>query len=341
MVAPPPSWYNHRVNPNLLSAFPVVCPVCRKSDDDGLHLHTVEPEGPGHLLCVGCGFAFPLIDGIPLLAKDLGGLVRSNGLALLDGAVSASVAATLALAGDDDDAWQKMLEGLSTWGLSHWGDVAEPRAVFGFREFFDHLTRRAMHPVENAVELGCGFGRGLAALSLGAERVVGVDISVAALKRARRLLAGEAQELPVRVAGRHYDVARLSPQDRCENVLLLAADALDPPLPPGIFERVVSLNLLDTIPRPRALLGVMDGLCAPGGELIVASPFCWQTGIVDEGERIGDRDPADALMGLLESGTGLSGPYTIEESFDLHWTLRRDARQDLGYSVHWIRARKV
>jgi len=91
---------------------------------------------------------------------------------------------------------------------------------------------------------------------------------------------------------------------------------------------------------PRILLAVADQLCAPGGELILTSPFSWQSGVVDEDARLGEHDPAAALAAELQGGR-LSARYAVEEEADLAWWLRRDARSGNLYSVYFVRARKT
>jgi hypothetical protein len=98
--------------------------------------------------------------------------------------------------------------------------------------------------------------------------------------------------------------------------------------------------MLDSVRQPRQLLSVVDALCAPGGELLLASPYAWQSSVVDEGERIGGPDPGAALVAILTSGDGLGGRYEIADEADLPWTLRRDARSSVTYRIHYVRARR-
>src|SRR6185503_4109279 len=113
---------------------------------------------------------------------------------------------------------------------------------------------------------------------------------------------------------------------------------LDPPLAPGAFDRVVALNLLDSVHAPLQLLSVLDGLTAPSGELIVASPYSWQSHVVGEEHRFGELDPGNELARRLTEGEGLEARYRIDDEADLLWWLRRDARSGQAYSVHWLRA---
>jgi SAM-dependent methyltransferase len=133
--------------------------------------------------------------------------------------------------------------------------------------------------------------------------------------------------------GRHYATATARTA-ALDNVTLACGDALDPPLIPGHYNRVVALNLLDSVRNPYQLLAVVDTLCAPGGEVILASPYSWQSSVVDEAHRFGGADPAAALREYL-------GRYQIEDEAELPWTLRRDARSAATYCIHYLRARKA
>jgi 2-polyprenyl-3-methyl-5-hydroxy-6-metoxy-1,4-benzoquinol methylase len=113
-----------------------------------------------------------------------------------------------------------------------------------------------------------------------------------------------------------------------------------------VFGRVVALNLLDSVASPRQLLAVLDGLCQPGGEIVVSSPYAWQSSVMADHERLGwcatdAADPAAELTALLRAGTGLAARYEIEDEAELPWTLRRDARGAASYSIHYLRARKM
>jgi len=202
------------------------------------------------------------------------------------------------------------------------------------------LAARAAASVDRAVELGCGVGRALAELARGAHEVIGVDARLAALRRARRILDGEIVAYDRRVVGRHYARAHLAAAPAAAAIALVCGDAMDPPLVPGSFDRVAALNVLDAVPSPPQIVAVADGLCAPGGEVIFASPYAWQTGIVADEHRFGGADPAAHLRARLVAGDALEARYTIEDEAELPWTLRRDARSAVVYRVHWLRARK-
>lgn len=328
----------------------VLCPGCRVSHGGDLEVRTLEREG--NVLRCECGRRYPIVDGVPLLMADTGPFLRSEIASVIEGEVPAEVAALLVAGLADDAPYARLLEHLSIYLDAHWGDRAEPRPEdplsgtalpFAAAELTAKVRDRAGDRVGLAVELGCSVGRIVAELAAGADHVVGLDLHIGALRRARRLLAGEPLVYNRRVAGRHYRAATARAGDRAvaaERVTWICGDALDPPLLPHQYERVVAFNLLDSVRHPRQLLAVLDGLCAPGGELLMSSPYAWQSDVVEEGARLGGDDPARDLAELLRRGEGLAAPYTIEDEDELSWTLRKDARSSVSYRVHYLRARK-
>lgn len=325
----------------------VVCPGCRTRTGERLDVRTLERVGD--LLVCACGRRYPVVDGVPILMADPTAYLRGEIATVVERDLSPEVAALLAEGGPDDAAYARLLEHLSIYLDAQWGDRAEPApdgpgAGFGGHAIIERLAARRADRVARAVELGCSVGRMVAEIAAGADHVVGIDLQFGAVRRARKLLAGERLTYNRRASGRHYTAARITPGDRAvpdHRTMLLCGDALDPPLLPAAFDRVVALNLLDSVRKPRQLLLVIDGLCAPGGEVILSSPYAWQSSVMDDEERIGGADPAADLAAILRDGQGLGARYRIEDEADVPWTLRRDARSAATYCIHYVRARKL
>ena len=298
----------------------MVCLGCRARTERGRELYTVSRVGD-ELVCDHCGRRYPIVDEVAIVAGDVEAHRAKWGAELVDGEPEA------------------LAEHLSIYLDAHWSDRAAPVEEWGMAAAAHKLAERAAEPVERAVELGCGPGRGLHELAKGAREVVGVDAQLAVLRRARRILDGEAVEYGRRVVGRHYATARIASPPTA-NVTLVCGEAMDPPLVPQSFDRVVALNLLDAVPYPLQILAVVDGLCAPGGEVILSAPYAWQSSIVADEHRFGGADPGADLRRRLVEGDGLEARYAIEDDCDVPWTLRRDARSAVVYRVHWLRARK-
>jgi SAM-dependent methyltransferase len=313
----------------------LVCPGCRTLRGERLDVRTLERAGD--VLACACGRRYPVIDGVALVMRDPSAYVRGEIATIVERDLEPEVAALLVADGPDEAPYPRLLEHLSIYLDAHWGDRAEPAPEPGFALAPFCARIAALPRVGLAVELGCSVGRVLAELP--AERAIGIDMHFGALRRARRLLAGESLAYARRQIGRHYASATVTGQPSPGRDVV-CADALDPPLLPDVFDRVVALNVLDSVAHPRQLLSVIDGLCRMGGEIVVSSPFAWQSSVLHDDERFGGADPAAALRALLSSGDGLRAPYVIEDEAEIAWTLRRDTRSSVTYRCHYIRARK-
>ncbi len=318
----------------------LVCPACRTRTGDRIDVRTLDRAGA--VLVCACGRRYPIIDGVPIVMPHLGGYLARELATVVERDLDPEVAALLVAEGSDDAPYARLLEHLAIYLDAHWGDRAEPADGFAAQPILDRLATLAH--VELAVELGCSAGRIVAELCATADRVVGLDLHFGALRRARRLLDGEQLAYARRMIGRHYAPAVARAGDRAvapARRQLVCGDALDPPLVQGMYDRVVALNLLDSVRQPRQLLAVVDGLCAPHGEVVLASPYAWQSTVMEDHERIGGLAPELDVAAILREGTGLGARYRIDEEADVPWTLRRDARSTITYRVHYLRARRL
>jgi SAM-dependent methyltransferase len=59
------------------------------------------------------------------------------------------------------------------------------------------------------------------------------------------------------------------------SIHLVQGDVAAPPLEAEVFPAVVALSLLDTVPDPLFALGQLDALLAPGGLLLLGTPYSW------------------------------------------------------------------
>ncbi|HET9622638.1 MAG TPA: methyltransferase domain-containing protein [Kofleriaceae bacterium] len=305
-------------------------------------MRSLEPDERGELLVCACGRRYPIVDGVPIVLADPAAYLRAEIATVVERELAPAVAAALAAGGPDDAPYPRLLEHLSTYLDAHWGDRALPAVDFGLAALAAKVGARAAHPVALAVELGCSTGRIVGELARGAAAVAGLDLHHGALRRARHVLDGARLAYARRMVGRHYAAAHAEAGDRAVAAarrVLVCGDALDPPFVPGVFGRVVAFNLLDSVASPRQLLDVLDGLCAPGGEILISSPYAWQSAVLDDRERLGAADPAARVVEIF--ARELSAPYAVEDEAWLAWRLRRDAQSAVDYRVHYLRVRKA
>ena len=121
---------------------------------------------------------------------------------------------------------------------------------------------------------------------------------------------------------------------------LVCGDALDPPLAPDSFQRVASLNVMDAVQSAHQHLSVVDGLCVPGGEVVLSSPFNWQSGIVAEDGRLDAAGPSSCSTTCCKVAAGFCPVMPSAKVVRLRWRLRRDGRSAVSYFTHYLRAHK-
>ena len=107
----------------------------------------------------------------------------------------------------------------------------------------------------------------------------------------------------------------------------VVADALAPPFAPGAFASVVALNLLDSCRDPRALLLALDAQLAPGGALLLASPFAYEDAITPIQLQL---DEAEVEAFFVERG------YSLDRA-ERDWPLQTHPRTcSVHRAVRWL-----
>lgn len=141
-------------------------------------------------------------------------------------------------------------------------------------------TARAGLTPAAALDVGCAVGRTAFDLTPTFPRVVGVDFSHAFVAAAEAMRVAGAAQYTATVEGditRSY-VARLPSNVKPERARFVQGDACD--LPPtaalgGPFTVIHGANLLCRLPNPAAFLARLPSLLAPGGLVVLVSPYSW------------------------------------------------------------------
>ncbi|GBF99408.1 hypothetical protein Rsub_12240, partial [Raphidocelis subcapitata] len=199
-----------------------------------------------------------------------------------------------------------------------------------------------------ALDLGCAVGRSTFEIAREYEEVVGIDISQTFIDAANAVKAEGGVSYPLRIEGDIAEAvtARLDPAIDRERCSFMQGDACA--LPPGLgsFDAVLAANLLCRVPSPAACLAEIDRALAPGGVLVLTSPFTWLEEYTERskwvGGRAGEAGPdgrplrcADALKATLK-GMG----YSIADEGKIPLVIRETSRKYQLILAHRLVAQK-
>jgi putative 4-mercaptohistidine N1-methyltranferase len=153
-----------------------------------------------------------------------------------------------------------------------------PRDAVGFpvRCVTECVVRDLLPVRARGLDMGCAVGRSSFELARFAD-VIAIDASARFITAARELQARGALEFEVPVEGSMAMRIRVvrPPGVDPARVTFEVGDALQPRADLGSFDVVLAANLIDRVPRPRALVAELAARVAHGGQLILTSPYTW------------------------------------------------------------------
>jgi len=205
--------------------------------------------------------------------------------------------------------------------------LPDARAACGFpaRCVTESLRRITLPNRGRALDLGCAVGRGSLELGRTFTDVVGIDFS------ARFIVAASEMQLrrkvTVRAPGEGSACEELElklPQDLLANhVHFEQGDACNLRADLGTFDLVLMANLIDRLPDPARCLARLPELVAPGGWVILTSPYTW----------LEEYTPRDKWLHGTGGGTLaalkdlLSPAFKFDLAFDLPFLIREHRRK--------------
>ena len=176
---------------------------------------------------------------------------------------------------------------LEEYMLFHYGKPSDlcpfnfiPRDFLRFHERLRKECLRPVgkHPAIRALDIGCSVGRFSFELACVAHEVLGIDNSIQFIEAARAIARKKSVRLSVRESGdtfRKCNVTLPKPLG-AGSVHFKVGSALNLlPFCTSPFQIVAAVNLLCRIPFPRKFLQELSSIVAPGGQLILASPYSW------------------------------------------------------------------
>jgi SAM-dependent methyltransferase/uncharacterized protein YbaR (Trm112 family) len=332
--------------------FAPCCPACRtdaQSSALAVTAWTAEGGGQGILACQNsvCGARYPVISGIPVLVSDMQRYLADAGVYLLARDDLWGPVSDLIGAGMPPGAWfDASRQHLSGYVRDHWGmfdtadtDSPAPGQAWALAQAGLALAERSGFGTVSGpvVELGAAAGGVTGALSrLLKVPVLGIDLSAPLARFAAKALRGGACRYPLRVGGTAYAVRHLELPAGRDDTAIWLADALAPPLPHGMADLVVALNLIDCVADPARLMRQAASLLRPGGRLIACTPCDWNVNATSPAMWVGGREEADGAPDLGVWAAGCTGLHLIGRDAAVRWDVRVHARATMTYQVEII-----
>jgi SAM-dependent methyltransferase/uncharacterized protein YbaR (Trm112 family) len=349
-------------------AFGPVCPRCGGQAVLVLAEIFLEADGDivsGILHCPNatCRHEYPIVDSVPVLVPDLNRLLGERGVELL---LRDDLPAALeSLLGDaiGPDSWMDALrQTVSTYAWDSYAslDPAEAAPADGApvpgaaARCLNQLLGLAGETSRDCVlDVGCAAGGTSFALAAAQPDalVLGLDLNLGLLRLARRA-AGGSVSYPRRRIGLVYDRRRFAVSlPGADRVDFWACDASALPFPADSAGLITALNLLDCVAEPSRLLAELVRALAPGGDLLLATPYDWSTRATQPGQWIGghsQRAPhggaaEDFLRALLTEGahpSAVPGLTLHGEIPRFAWQTRLHDRSAVHYASHLLALRR-
>ncbi len=318
-----------------LEALRPICPVCRKGDLDISKVVKGSPREleEGFLECKACRHLFPVIDGIPILVRDLRHMVSEQilGIVARDD-LSETILGALGECCGPSSSFDSTRQHVSGYAFNHWEEGSVARVLAAGLE---HVPE----PKTPILDVGCSVGRttyDLARRGL----VVGVDLNFTMLRLAKRIAREGRVTYARRESGLVYEERTVDVRlEHAERADFWCADALALPFREGTFGLAASLNLIDCLQSPLEHLRSLRDVLAPSGSALVATPFDWAPHATPLEQWLGGHSPhggakgrPDETLKALLGTEQLAGVSLVAQERDLAWHVRLHARAVMRYA---------
>ena len=193
-----------------------------------------------------------------------------------------------------------------------------PRELLRFHERLrsDYLPPLNARQPTHALDLGCAVGRFTFELARVADQALGIDNSSSFIRTARRMSQQHRVVARVQESGNESRAVKLTLPEplRRTRVEFETGDATDlSRFADESFDYVAAISLIDRLPSPRRFLREVPRLLAPGGFLILASPFTWLEEYTPAKEWLTSRQVRALLGGALRLVRQGDLPFVIRE----------------------------
>ena len=187
--------------------------------------------------------------------------------------------------------------------------------------------------LRNALDLGCAVGRACFELASHFDQVTGIDYSTCFIEIAQRIkkrgrVCYRLPEEGELISDHQACLAELGLAEAASNVAFCQGDAQFLDARFCDYDLVLAANLIDRLSCPAKFLANIYQRLAPGGLLVIASPYNWLEDFTPKKHWLGGRfcagTPVDSLKGLTKR---LRKHFTlVAEPVDIEFVIRETAR---------------
>jgi hypothetical protein len=329
-------------SPGTLSSIRLVCPRCRRLDDQGRLLVSGlrdtstdreavlgSLEGSGALECASanCRARYPVVYGVPVIFRSPDGCALEE--APWFGPASLGAETLLAAITGRDPA-SPLAQGaarVGRWAQAAFGDWADEAGTSHVRDVMRWLSEVGDPPEGVLASFGCAIGR--EAWEWQGPTVL-VDAHLPSLLAARTLQVEGRLTAFLPGGGnvwRRLDV--VAPGAPRAPAALVCADVLDPPFEAGSFANVLGLNLIDSVSDPWLAFQQLAAVRCDQGWLTVTSPFAWRAEVTPRERWLSSLLPMTDQQALLSLATELGLEQMAHR--EMSWSLWVSDRESVHY----------
>ena len=315
----------------------------------------------GMLRCEHCGAQYPVVAGVAILVSDVTEYLAGNfgaimqaveGLPEGERGCTSLMRQMLRVMGGARCRTEAPDEYLDVYLPAHYpvGGVGRSTLLDTAMEFYQgdsfyerqkDMVLREMGLCEaactNALDAGCSVGGMAWRLQTGFTRVLGVDMSFAAVLYARRAMLGEPAPLGTVMLESEpgvFDYPVEMPNLKTEGVECVVASAMALPVCSSWADCMTSINLIDVLPDPAMHLKEVSRVLTDNGLYHLCDPYCWDEDTLKTiVERFGS---SDSYVEQLLLGAGFETILTA----DVPWALQVNSRQANLYLCRCMAARR-
>jgi SAM-dependent methyltransferase len=261
----------------------------------------------GNMTCPRCSATYPIRDGIGVLLPE-------KTRAILD-----------------DSSGYNAPGMLSAYLWSHFGNLfGDPRTTEAYQ-----VWSAGFKPTDgDALDVGCAVGRLSFELAKTHDHVIGLDTSIAFIRKAREILIRKRVDFDLIVEGHITEPQSVGFDDSRDfsRVDFIVADALALPFRRRAFAMAAAINLLEKVPDPlKHLTEINRVLRRQNAMFLFSDPFSWDEAVsLPERWLSGNGNTQysprgiDTMRRLLAGEYGVfAPPFTIIDDGNVDWKIRK------------------